>query len=86
MVLNSEPVFGQIIDILLTEVDIICLFVCEVLTVDRYAEHYHAFEVSRDVPTPVVFCSQKDLSDFHAMGLYKVNHAQYVVPKYYIED
>ena len=49
------------------------MFVCEVLTTDRYVEHYHAFEVSREVPTPVVFCSQKDLADFHALGLFKLN-------------
>ena len=59
---------------------------CEVLTTHSFVEHYHAFEVSREVPTPVVFRLQKDLADFHALGLYKVNHAQYVVQKYYIED
>ena len=54
--------FGQIVDILLTEVDM-CLFVCEVLTTDGYVEHFHVFEVSKETPTPVAFCSPKELAD-----------------------
>ena len=85
IVLNSEPVFGQIVDILLTAVDM-CLLVCEVLTTDGYVEHFHAFEVSKETPTPLAFCSPQELADYHILGLYKLNHAMYVVPKYHIGE
>ena len=46
-----------------------CLFVCEILTTDGYSEHFHAFEVSKETPTPVAFCSQKELADYHAFQI-----------------
>ena len=51
---------------MLIEVDM-CLFVCEVLTTDGYVEHFHAFEVSRETPTPEAFYSPKELADYHIL-------------------
>ena len=85
VVLNSSPTFGLLIDILLTDVDE-HLFVCETLKLERYAEHLHAYEVAREKPTPIAFCKQRDLSDYHPLALYKLTDAMYNVPKYNIED
>ena len=85
IVLNSSPTFGLLIDILLTDVDE-HLFVCEALKLERYAEYLHAYEVAREKPTPIAFCKQRNLSDYHPLALYKLTDAMYIVPKYNIED
>ena len=57
------------------------------MTTDGYVEHFHVFEVSEETPTLVAFCSPKELTDYHIiLGLYKLNHAMYVVPNYYIGE
>ena len=85
VVLDSEPTFGLLIDILLTDVDI-CLFVCDVLKTGGHVEHLHAFEVIKEKPTPVVFYKQTDSADHHPLASYELNDAMYIVPKYVIDD
>ena len=62
------------------------MFVCDVLTTEGYVEHFHAFEVSKETPTPLAFHSPKELADYHILGLYTLNRAMYVVPNYYIGE
>ena len=83
--LSTAPVFGQLHDILLTKVDI-CIFVCNILGTEGYVDHLHAFELHHEKPTPLTFCKQQDLSDYHPLGLYKLDDSLYVVIKYYIEE
>ena len=86
MVLSTDsliPTFGSIFDILLVDVDL-PLFVCELLEVEGFVEHYHAYTVVKQKPTPLTICRQSDFSDFHVLGLYKHGSAFYVVPKYHL--
>ena len=85
VVLSTAPTFGQLHDILLTEADI-CIFVCIILVTEGYVDHLHAFEVHQEKPTPLTFCKQRDLTDYHPLGLYKLNGSLYVIPKHYIEE
>ena len=85
VMLNTAPTFGQLNDIILTDVDI-CLFVCNILSTEGYVDHLHAFEVHQEKPIPIVFYKQSDLTDYHPLGLYKLNDSLYVVPKYSIEE
>ena len=78
------PTFGLIIDLLVVDVDI-CLFVCEVLVVECFEEHLHAFKVFKERPASLAICKHKELADYHVLSLYKHHHSLYVVPKYSLD-
>ena len=80
---SLNPIFGQIIDILLINIKQ-CLLVCEVLETEGFDEHYHAYVVTKQTPTPLTFCKQSDLSDFHTLGVYKHKGEMFIVPKYHL--
>ena len=90
VVLSSDvfPTFGRIVDIIVVDVDN-PLFVCEVLETEEFISHVHAFVVKTQTPIPITIIKQKELSDHHVLGLYKLRLFQdsfsfYVVPKYHI--
>ena len=88
VVLNTSaviPIFGCVIDVLLTDVDN-CLFVCEELQSEEFVEHFHAYKVNREIADaiPLVICKHKEFSDYHVLGLYKHDDSMYVVPKYHL--
>ena len=84
VLLNSSPTFGQLLDILIFNVDEV-LFTCEVLKTVHFVPHFHAYEVCREKPCPLVFCKQNDFADDHVLGVYSIDNCMYIVPKYNIE-
>ena len=72
MVLSTDsliPTFGSIFDILLVDVDL-PLFVCEILEVEGFVEHYHAYTVVKQKPTPLTICRQSVLSILYLNIIY----------------
>jgi len=66
--IDDEPVFRKIKDILITEHNI-CLFVLNAYIVNTYNKHYNAYEV--DVLDEIVICQHKDLADYHLLCINK---------------
>ena len=85
VVLETKPTFGQLTDLLLTDADRVT-FVCELLKTEGYTNHLHVFGVSREKHTPITFCHQNDLADFHPLALKTINDTMFIVPKYIIDD
>ena len=78
------PTFGLIVDLLVVDVDV-SFFVCEILTIEYYEEHLHAFKVTKETPVSLAICQHKELGDYHVLSLYKHHHSLYVVPKYNLD-
>lgn len=78
------PVFGLILEVLLTGEINTHMFICEVLETIEFVDHNHAYKVSKRRPAPIVMCTQSDLSDYHILGLYQLYSVFYIVLKYYI--
>ena len=67
-VIDDEPVFGKIIDIIITENNT-CLFVLNAYKVNTYNQHYNAYEV--DLLDETVICENKDFADYHLLCINK---------------
>ena len=67
-VIDDEPVFGKIIDLIITENDT-CLFVLNAYKVNTYNQHYNAYEV--DLLDETVICEHKDFADYHLLCINK---------------
>ena len=84
---DTFPVFGQILNILLVDVDK-PYFVCEVFNTDNFDSHLHAYIVAAQSPTHITLCQQHQLLDHHTLGLYKlclydnIASTYCIVPKY----
>ena len=67
-VIDDEPVFGKITDIIVTENNT-CLFVLNTYRVMSHNKHYNAYEV--DSLEETVICQHKDLADYHLLYIHK---------------
>ena len=68
-VVDDEPVFGKILDIVVT-VSGDCLFVLEPYIVTTFNTHFNAYEV-HPLETEYLVCRHKDFADYHVLSISK---------------
>ena len=73
VILKSEllPEFGEIIDIIVTNVGK-CWLVCKVYLIECFAPHFHAYVVHSHPAIQLV--QQSNLIDNHPVSLYHIQH------------
>lgn len=80
---DTLPVFGQILNILMVDVDD-PYFVCEIFHTEDFDTHLHAYVVSTHLPVHITLYKQAQLMDHHTLGLYKLCLYDDTVPTFYI--
>ena len=91
MASDTLPIFGQILNILMLDVNI-PYFVCEIFHTQDFDTHLHAYTVTAHSPIQITLCKQSQLLDHHTLGLYKLYlygdtvATMYIVPKYILAD
>lgn len=80
---TDQPVFGQIINILIVDVNN-TYFVCEVFHTEDFDTHLHAYVVTTQSPIHITLYKQTQLLDYHTLGLYKLCLYEDTVPTFYI--
>ena len=88
VVLSNQllPEFGQIIDIILYDVDH-CLFVCHIFDTLSFVSHFHSFQVRDPITCIMKVIKQADLADHHPLGLSSLSsysHSKFVPLKYHV--
>jgi len=71
---EDEPIFGRIVDIIITESDT-CLFIIEPLITNCFNKHYNSYEVHALQNTHII-CKHQDLADHHPLVMSKSFHQQ----------
>lgn len=69
--------FGEIVDILVYNVDQ-CLFVVKKITTVCFLVHYHAYEVSQN-PSTYLVCTLNDFIDHHPLSLHTLSLSNTIV-------
>ena len=90
VVLNMDtvPTFGVVCDIFVFNTNMYHLL-CEVLFTVCFSHHFHAYEVSKQVPADIICCEQSDLHDHTVLQLYTIAsqpHSLFVPLKYEIME
>lgn len=90
MVLHVDniPIFGDIIDIVIFDVDVFYL-VCEEYNTECFNSHFHAYEVYKHETPQYYVCRVNQLYDYYCLSKYELSShssVRFITLKYYLVD